>query len=90
MLSMMWRGHLEKRGEGDIHLTPLVGSLWNEREGITQLAMSLGGVWSEPLLRAKMGVKENRVHRAKRRIHRLGPTRTISNQWVWLEPSKPD
>ena len=76
---MMQRSHPEKHGGGAIHLTSLVSSSWNKREGITQLAMSLGGARPEPLLRAKMGVKQNRVHRAmsKRNLHRLSPTRNV-------------
>lgn len=94
MLCVMQKGHIEKHGEGALHLTTPVSSLWNEREGITPLATRLGGAWSEPLLRAKIGVRQNRVHWAmnggKRSIHRLGPTRNVSTHRAWLEFSKPD
>ena len=63
-----------------MNLITLVSSSWNEREDIIQVITSLGGTGSEPLLRAKIGVEQNKEF--------LGPRSVGRRAFIgWVQPA---
>lgn len=65
-----------------------------ESESTVQPAMSLGGTWSEPLIKTEWEWNEKRTHWAqdsgKKGTQRQGPIRNVSTQLAWLKFLKPD